>query len=289
MRLLDRLFIESFQRTYHMLPKRLYLRFKRMVDEPSERWQSLGTYQRNLKETPYQLILYMGQWHQRWTYIKGHYPEPHITALLNRQLTAGDIFIDVGANIGVHTLYAAARVGKSGQVIAIEPNPSSHQRLQENLALNDLDWVVTHNVGLGNQKGVALLNGCNDMGVGSTLRDDAAQDETCEIQIEVGDDLFQNIPPDAQGICKIDVEGFELQVLQGMQQFIQNHPNIAYIIEVTDAWLNDLGGSSEALFDILTMQGYSPYEITLEGYLNKLDKPIDKHQYDALFTYQKIN
>jgi FkbM family methyltransferase len=62
--------------------------------------------------------------------------EPSTSAWLTRTLEPGDTFIDVGANVGHHTLLAWRRVGDHGRVVAIEPSPSIHRDLQRNLALN---------------------------------------------------------------------------------------------------------------------------------------------------------
>src|ERR1044071_6938865 len=73
-------------------------------------------------------------------YVRGEY-EPTIAMLVRNLLGPGDCYLDVGANIGVHVLTAAERVGAQGQVIAVEPNPDIFERLKSNLRLNRVSNV----------------------------------------------------------------------------------------------------------------------------------------------------
>ncbi len=72
---------------------------------------------------------------QLWAF--GSY-EPHIAELFSLLVRPGDRCIDVGANVGVHTVRLAKLVGREGEVIAVEPDPSIVRRTQHNVALNDL-------------------------------------------------------------------------------------------------------------------------------------------------------
>lgn len=281
------LFIEGFRRTRAILPHALYWRFENLVNHHDAAWSQLGMRQRPLAGTPYQIKLHLGYRYQRWTYIHGRYPEPHITALLQATLRPGDVFVDVGANIGVHTLLAAHCVGPEGMVIAIEPNPHSYRLLRDNMALNRLDWVTTHEMGLGRERGTAQLSDGETMSVLSNLRGTTSDAPGGSIRIARGDDLLQQIPSTACGICKIDVEGYELEALHGMTDFLATHPHMAYIVEVTDSWLRELGGSAQALFDLFAAHTFAAHQIRQpDGDLRPLTAPLDGHQYDAWFASQ---
>jgi len=54
-----------------------------------------------------------------------------------------------------------------------------------------------------------------------------------DVPLVRGDDLLDDIAPDAKGVCKIDVEGAEMKVLRGIEKFIENHPGFVYLVEVT--------------------------------------------------------
>ena len=72
---------------------------------------------------------------QKHIYLFGVW-EPSITRFVNNRLRPGDLFVDIGANVGYYALLAAKRVGPSGAVVAIEASPSIACRLRENIALN---------------------------------------------------------------------------------------------------------------------------------------------------------
>lgn len=76
------------------------------------------------------------------------------TRFIEATLRPGDSFLDVGANIGWHTLHAARRVGPGGRVIAVEPRGDTHRHLVRSIAENRFeDWVAAHNLGLKDEAG----------------------------------------------------------------------------------------------------------------------------------------
>lgn len=249
-------------------------------------WGELGMLLTQLDGTPYMAQLHMRHWHQRWTYIKREYPEPHINTVMSYFLKPGYTFIEIGANVGVFTLYGVHYVGDEiGRVIAIEPNPYSKDHLWQHLVLNHIHGVELHQVALGAENGTLTLHDCSDASVGSSLRQISNADDTCDVQVVRGDDLLRDVPDDAYGLCKIDVEGFEMQVLSGMMQFVESHPNFAYIIEVTDEWLRATGSSADELFALFMQRGFRAYCIVEpHGKLHPIKQPLSAHQYDVLFT-----
>jgi FkbM family methyltransferase len=76
---------------------------------------------------------------------------PRISAKLNAILKPGDTAIDVGANIGMHTLIMAHRVGRAGRVVSFEPDPHPLDRMKQNLALNGLDFVEARAMALSDK------------------------------------------------------------------------------------------------------------------------------------------
>ena len=82
-------------------------------------------------------------------YLKGVY-EPFILDLIMKYLKPGDTFIDIGANIGHHSMFAAAITGKTGKVYSFEPIPRLFKQLQESVKVNKFDAIVTaYNMALG--------------------------------------------------------------------------------------------------------------------------------------------
>ena len=282
--------IEIYKQFQSQLPRGIRMRLKQYIDRQGEQWQEIALLETRLKNTPYRLILDMKHWHQRWTYIKSYYPEPHITSILDRHLQEESLFIDIGANIGVHTVYAAHKVGKSGQVIAFEPNPYSYQRLGDQIALNHLKNVTAHHTALGSEIGTIVLHGCNDENVGSSLRVDESGEGDCEVPLNLADNFLADIPDRQSGICKIDVEGYEYQVLQGLKGFIESHPGMVYIVEITDEWLKMGGSSAQTVFDFFEDYGFQAYHIEPQSArLEQLDCALSDWQYDVLFKCETIS
>lgn len=138
--------------------------------------------------------------------------------LLDGHFPAGGTFIDVGANIGNHSLYFAVMLG-AGRVIPIEPNPVCWRLLVENVLANDvLDRFDLSRLGVG-------LGAARAGGYGMERRErnlGAAAMVAGEGDLEVwrGDDLLAGEAPD---LIKIDVEGAEMAARQGLQGLIAQH------------------------------------------------------------------
>lgn len=137
-----------------------------------------------------------------------------------------DKFIDVGANIGSYTILAAAHVGTA--TFSIEPVPATYNRLLENIFINGVQQKVTAlNVAAGSKKGQIRFTSAYD-----TVNHVAISEEsgTIDVRVEVLDDLLKDIMNPT--LLKIDVEGFETEVIKGGFQIL-NSPNLkALIVEL---------------------------------------------------------
>jgi FkbM family methyltransferase len=139
----------------------------------------------------------------------------------------GGIFLDVGANVGNHALYAAKFLNAT-KVIAIEPNPAAYLILRCNIALNNVQSVVMHyGVGLSNMPSRASQKTQVDNLSGTRLIPDQ---HGGSLELVRGDDLLHGQPVD---FIKVDTEGMEMRVLAGLTQTLANHhPPI--FVEVDD-------------------------------------------------------
>ncbi len=180
-------------------------------------------------------------------YERGVYEQGTVSVLLDF-LSPENTFLDVGANIGFLSLIAAKQIGEKGSVYAFEPFPNTYDILKENKSLNSYDQIKTFAFALGNQTetksiypekenrgGASIVNHISDGGI--------------DIDIKRIDDLTLTTKVD---VIKIDVEGFELEVLKGGQKIIINdrpklivehsmdRTNTAEKFELYH-WINDLG------------------------------------------------
>jgi FkbM family methyltransferase len=126
----------------------------------------------------------------------------------------GGTFVDVGANVGNHTLYAAL-VMRASKVIAFEPSPLVARILRYNLLLNALGGTVeVHEAGLSSENGTGAIVRSVPRNLGATAISPQAGGE---IRLVRGDELLAG---EKVGFIKIDVEGHELAVLEGLRETI---------------------------------------------------------------------
>ncbi len=167
--------------------------------------------------------------------------EPNLTALLSDRLSKGKLFVDVGANIGYFTLLAAKLVGDSGQVLALEPSPSTFQKLQRNVELNAEKFGSSGIVSIEN-KAAGEVDGMLPLYSGPPGNTGEASliptDRPVEGLVPVVrlDDLVSAEMISCLGAVKIDVEGAELQVLRGAISILENAASgTLFIIEVIES------------------------------------------------------
>jgi FkbM family methyltransferase len=176
--------------------------------------------------------------------------------------------LDVGANIGNHSLYLADIFKK---VVAFEPNPLTKSMLEINLALNGVENVDVRAVALASKPGKEMLRfGFANLGAAHLASIDADGDErSIEVELAAGDDVIDQ--SDRIGFIKIDVEGAELLVLKGLMQTLRRHQPIV-AIEQWSAAIELSDGSSPSV-SFLRDLGYSMWEIRARsGVMGRLGK-----------------
>jgi FkbM family methyltransferase len=149
--------------------------------------------------------------------------EPSVQEALRRSVRPGAVVYDVGANIGFFSLLAARLAGPSGVVEAFEPVPRAAAALRRNVALNALTNVRVHEVAVGARdgSGTLLITGqasCSHLADRGRHPDTR---ETAAVRVVALDALVQRgqLPP--ADVIKIDVEGSELAVVQGMAELLR--------------------------------------------------------------------
>lgn len=173
-------------------------------------------------------------------------------AFVLHTLRPGDLFIDIGANIGTYTILAGKVVGS--EVISIEPLPATFAHLENNIHYNRLGSRVTaKNIGLAGQRGNLRFSA--DLDTMNHIVDDAYQGPTVDVDVLSLDELLENRHPFAM---KIDVEGFETQVLSGGARVLADPHLQAIVIEVNDH-LHRYERTGKTALDILRDAGFVSY------------------------------
>jgi len=148
--------------------------------------------------------------------------ELYVIEQLLQALVPGDVAYDIGASLGTHTIFMAKKAGENGRVIAFEPETESYERLKMNIDLNSLKNITPVKIALGNgfseQPLYAYGGGFgsfNLAGYGNSKYPEKAS-------IVPGDFLVQDKKLPIPKVVKIDVEGYEYNVIRGMQRTLSN-------------------------------------------------------------------
>lgn len=149
--------------------------------------------------------------------------DPKITRALRRVLRPGDVALDIGANLGLVSLQMARMVGPGGAVHAFEPNPTMQAYLSATLAANPNLPIRLHRFALGREEGeLPLMIPTGNAGAASLVDSGGSfATEPVTVQIRQLDTVCAQIGIDRIGAIKMDVEGFEAQVLEGGRTTIE--------------------------------------------------------------------
>lgn len=179
-------------------------------------------------------------------------------------LSPGDIFIDIGANLGLLTLIAAKAVGPTGHIYAFEPSERERGYLQRNLALNHLNNVTILPYAVGAMPGMARLAISQDGGSNSLKQNSNPEQQIQrwqEVEIITLDHFVVQQKLGKVALIKIDVEGGEINVLQGASQLLSSENPPMIMTEFCDATAAGFGSSGAMLFDHFIQLGYQLYEM----------------------------
>lgn len=177
--------------------------------------------------------------------------EPNLIKLIQHCSKAGFNYVDVGANIGLHTL-AAGFAGKTQGITltAFEPEPTIFQQLTQNCEQNGLA-VTLHQMGVGSEPGELTLYQSTDHNEGSHSfihRDNTSP--AGSVPVKTLDAIFAANNVAEPTFIKMDVEGFEAHVLRGGQTWLGQLENAVVMLEVTPPLLEQATGKLDLLAEL---------------------------------------
>ena len=143
--------------------------------------------------------------------------EGQVVAQVLEFLKPGDVVFDIGANVGLYTVLLSKRVGDSGRVFAFEPEPRTCAHLHDNLTLNEARNVKWYRKALGERTGQASLFTGSVIGGGSLVFPQGGGQAEQVVEIAQGDELVATEMMPTPRAVKIDVEGYEHSVIQGLR------------------------------------------------------------------------
>jgi len=189
----------------------------------------------------------------------GSIPEVEVQRQLIQSARQGMTVLDIGANIGYYTTILANAVGKGGRVFAFEPNPTCYAELCRNLELNKLRNVSSWQIALGEKDEAGLLQ---LPGLGreshSSLQGNATFQSTGTVAVAIRslDGFLADQNCSAVNLVKCDVEGAELQVLQGAKETLRRFRPVI-LMELDPRLLSSFGTKPEQILELLAGLGYS--------------------------------
>lgn len=191
--------------------------------------------------------------------------EPGTLALMAHVLRPGDTFLDVGANIGLMSIAASRHVGPTGRVFAFEPEPAMFARLLENLDLNAVRNVDAIQTALGARDQVRTVFAYPAINIGrASLVQSPGAVPTGQATVRALASFVEERQLDRIRMIKIDVEGFEYEVLLGAQNCLTGERPPILCVECDDEMPRpDRTVSMSTIHElIIGIRQYRPYALT---------------------------
>ncbi len=170
-----------------------------------------------------------------------------------------EYFFDIGANYGFFSLWAASQ-RNSIQIHSFEPNPETFAKLRHNVVSNGLSAITTHQLALSQKAGTLTFKREEENSGASHVIEEASPDEAAiVVNCRPFDDFTEclHLKP-MSSVAKIDVEGMEMDVLQGMTQSLHRKIFRGLCVELLDENLSREGTSSGNVDSFLRHHGYIP-------------------------------
>jgi FkbM family methyltransferase len=197
----------------------------------------------------------------RILYLDGQY-EADVHGLMHCMDLQGSVCLDIGANIGLHTIVMSHYVGSSGKVFAFEPEAHNFQLLQRNLKMNEADNVTALKSAVGSHESTCRLSlNSSNFGDHRISKDASANGNFQEVPITTIDVCLRESPDSAVKFIKIDVQGFEYEVMQGMTATLKRNPDAFIFVEVFPLALRAAGASATALMQFFREQKMVGWEL----------------------------
>lgn len=191
--------------------------------------------------------------------------EPGVLSIIRDYLEKdkNSVFVDIGANIGQHSIFAAHFCSK---VYAFEPITKIYNQFKLSIEINNISNITPVNCALGDKKEKTdIYSNEINMGASSIVIKDAGRQRLQTIEVETLDGLEEGLGIDRIDFVKIDVEGFEWSVLQGAKQIYEKYLPTT-LIELTPLFYNKIDSSiTQHIYDFFVNLQYEIYDVGNNG------------------------
>ena len=250
-----------------------YFGFHKHIFAPYKLFSGIKTeiiYRKNIL-----LKIHLDDWIQQQVYFLGDYEKPEID-YISQYLKPGNVFVDIGANIGLFSLNASKIVGDKGKVISFEAFSSNYRQFKNNIEINNFKNIISENKAISNQNSTVEIlynEGDHNIGMASSFLKHFTSKEIVE-SITL-DDYASNNSIEKIDLIKIDIEGGEYNAILGMTKILSDSkPQV--LIEINHQTLQDSGRSEKEIIDLFNQFNYN--------IIKKLSS--DEQSYNAVFGFQ---
>jgi len=202
----------------------------------------------------------------------------NLTRIILKKKKQDIVFIDVGANFGLYSIYFSKLLNDKGYVYAFEPDKNCCNLIERNPLINNAKNILINNCALSDKIGFTKMSNVDDQTALGFVGDvNKEHDELNKIKVTTLDSIFEKEKKEID-IVKIDVEGHEASVINGFKQLLsetKTSPKVM-MIELVDVHLSRYGSTSkDELINFICSFGYSSY-INYRG--KKLVKYLMSHK-----------
>ena len=222
------------------------------------------------------LVLHLDDWIQENMFFLGEYEKAELKTL-DYFLNKNSVFVDLGANFGLYTLYASKLIGMEGKVISFEPFKKNYKALINNVAINNLTNIQSENIAVGEREGeIDLYYDSSEMNLGMASTKFIENSYSEKATIITLDSYFKDKSISRIDFIKIDIEGHEYKALLGMKNLLLRfHPTL--LIEILNE--EELPNNEDKVISFLSSLGYIKYFINNNGSISLKQNNFQRQNY----------
>ena len=231
--------------------------------------------------------------------------EPISTQIVKETLQKGMICLDIGANIGYYVTLESKVIGDHGKIIAVEPSPLNFEFLKRNMERQSTKNIQVFNFAAGDKTGqINFVMDENESNSGRVISDDEVSKwsgQVSRLPVKTIDSFLEEIKIDKIDFLRMDVEGYEYHIFQGMKNTIKKSKPIIQIevhksimgIKTTKKWLNELKNEGYELKSYIPRELDAPLIGTINDIkrysLDELISMLDEQLLPSFFMLCLVN
>lgn len=233
------------------------------------------------------MFVTLKDWVQKNIFLYGYY-EKKETDFWNNLTKNKKIVFDIGANVGYYGLMASNKIINNGMVYGFEPVSFIYQRAKHNILTNASQNFMLYNFALSDKVGELTINIGNEanLGMSGINRHNYLSGKTETVKTDTVDNFIISNNITQIDVIKIDVEGSESYVLNGMSKTLINHRPII-LLEILDTLLLKAGSSKEDIYNFMWEANYQAFKI-MDGTHVKLILTPESFDGLTLFKHKDI-